>query len=105
MGIVTDHTTMQYGHSAARMRYSVSEDQPVHEYRTRGGAHPSVRASTSGSLTPETASTPVTSTKVKEITPKIGLGGPNTEACGVTITDPQDEHRVDAARRYVGRVP
>ena len=36
------------------------------------------------------ASTPVTTTTVKATMPISGLGKPNAEACGVTITDPQD---------------
>ena len=43
-----------------------------------------------GSLTLASASTPVTSTTVKDTMPISGLGKPNADACGVTITEPHD---------------
>lgn len=43
-----------------------------------------------GRRTFATASTPVTTTTLNATMPIIGLGNPNTDACGVTITEPQD---------------
>ena len=43
-----------------------------------------------GSATLATASTPVTTTTVNATMPISGLGKPNADACGVTITEPQD---------------
>ena len=43
-----------------------------------------------GSRTLASASTPVTTTTVNETMPISGLGKPNADACGVTITEPHD---------------
>ncbi len=43
-----------------------------------------------GSPTLASASTPVTTTTVNATMPISGLGKPNADACGVTITEPHD---------------
>src|SRR5689334_18009027 len=88
-GIVTLQTTMQYGHRAPMRyrRWKISQWT-----NTVPSADPAARPAQyqRGSDTPVTASTPVTTTTVKPTMPSSGLGNPNTDACGVIITDPQD---------------
>src|ERR1700730_35001 len=87
--MVTTQTTMQYGHNApTRYRlWKISQFTNAQPIST-----PTVSAAQYhwGRGTFATAKTPVTITTVKPTSPSSGLGNPRIDACGVTITDPQD---------------
>ena len=88
--MVTAHTTMQYGHSAP-MRYRLWKISQWMNTTPSSGADRQTRP-----VPPRqprllaSASTPVTTTTVNATMPISGLGKPNADACGVTITEPHD---------------
>src|ERR1700752_3990437 len=88
-GMATPHPAMQYGHSAP-IRYRLWK---ISQWmNTTPSAVPVARPAQyhRGSLTLASASTPVTTTTLKETMPISGFGNPNADAWGVTITEPHD---------------
>src|SRR5687768_6953308 len=88
IGIITAHTTMQYGHSApiSYSDWKISQCtnstpnvtptcSPIHTHR--------------GNETPASSSTPSVVTTVNPATPSSGFGNPNTSACAVFMIEPQ----------------
>src|ERR1700743_2739225 len=87
--MVTTQTTMQYGHKAP-IRYrlwKISQCTNTAPINT-----PTVNPTQYhwGKATFAAPNTPVTSTTVNPMMPSNELGNPRTEACWVSITEPQD---------------
>jgi hypothetical protein len=88
-GMVTAHTTMQYGHSA-RMSYRLAAMSQCTNTTPNVAPACMPRRNQRGGVNPPSIAAPVVATTANAAMPMSGFGNPNAAACGLSITEPHE---------------